>query len=151
MEAKSKYKNICEKEGVDTYNWSLWYKDWCNSRFLVEQLLMPLVQREFTLGIKENNSDAEQIVSAVEKLLNTLQIYKDNLDDFYTNQRKNIYLKYRNVLNGDSQEVLEVKSEVERLNSYLKGNLENIVRNLKNVEDKIFIQKWIKPIVHIEI
>jgi len=148
---KSKFKNICEKEGVSGYNWGLWYRDWCLKRFTVEKLLLPLIQREFTSTIKENNSNAEQIVSAIEKLLNCLQVFKDNIDDFYTNERKNIYNRCVSLVDGEHLEDVEINKEMARLNSYLKGNVENIVSNLNSVDDKIFIQKWIKPLVNIEI
>ena len=148
---KSKFKNICEKEGVSTYNWSIWYRDWCLKRFTVEKLFLPLIQREFTSTIKENNSDAEQIVSVIEKILNCLQVFKDNIDDFYTNERKNIYNRCAPLVDGELLENVEVNKEMARLNSYLKGNIENIISNLNSVDDKIFIQKWIKPLVNIEI
>lgn len=148
---KSKFKNICEKEGVNSYNWNVWYRDWCLKRLNIEKLFLPLIQREFTSAIKENNSEAEQLVSVVEKILNCLQVYKDNIDDFYTNERKNIFNRCATLVDGELLENVEVNKEMARLNSYLKGNIENIVSGLYTVDDKIFIQKWIKPLVKIEI
>lgn len=147
---KNKFKNICEKEGISGYNWSIWYRDWCLKRFAVEKLFLLLIQREISCPIKENNSNAEQIVSVVEKILNSLQVYKDNIDDFYTNERKNIYAKFEG-LDKEHLENAEVDKELAKLDLYLKGNIENIVSNISSIDDKIFIQKWIKPLVNIEI
>lgn len=147
---KSKYKNICEREGIGSYIWNTWYREWCSKRFAIEQLFLSLAQREITSSIKESNGN-DEIVSVVEKLLNALQLYKDNIDDFYTNQRKDIYIKYANLVNGELQENLEVSKELDKLNSYLKGNMENIVANVKKLDDKLFLQKWIKPLVNINL
>lgn len=146
---KNKFKNICEKEGISGYNWSVWYRDWCLKRFAVEKLFLPLIQREISCPIKENNSSAEQIVSVVEKILNSLQVYKDNIDDFYTNERKNIYAKFAGL--DEYLENAEAEKQLAKLDLYLKGNIENIVSNISGMDDKIFIQKWIKGLADIEI
>lgn len=148
---KNKFRIICEKEGIDGICWSSWYRDWYIQRYTVEMLFLPLMQREIASPIKENNSIAEDIVSVVEKILNSLQLYKDNIDDFYTNERKRIYAKFEHMLNKEAAENAEVENELMKLSSYLKGNIENIVSNLKSIDDKIFIQKWIKPLVSIKI
>ena len=148
---KNKFKNICEKEGIDSISWSIWYRDWCMQRYNIEMLLLPLIQREVASPIKENDSIAEDLISVVEKILNSLQLHKDNIDDFYTNERKRIYAKFEGMLNKEAAENAELNKELKQLNSYLKGNIENIVSNLKSIDDKIFIQKWIKPLVNIEI
>ena len=120
-------------------------------RYNIEMLLLPLIQREVASPIKENDSIAEDLISVVEKILNSLQLHKDNIDDFYTNERKRIYAKFEGMLNKEAAENAELNKELKQLNSYLKGNIENIVSNLKSIDDKIFIQKWIKPLVNIEI
>lgn len=148
---KNKFRNICEKEGIDSITWSSWYRDWYIKRFSIEMLFLPLIQREVASPIKENDSIAEDIVSVVEKILNSLQLYKDNIDDFYTNERKRIYAKFEGTLNKEAAENAEVDKALQQLNSYLKGNIKNIISNLKSIDDKIFIQKWIKPLVNIEI
>jgi hypothetical protein len=148
---KNKFRIICEKESIDGISWSSWYRDWYIHRYAVEMLFLPLMQRELTSTFKDNNSIAEDIVSVVEKILNSLQLYKDNIDDFYTNERKRIYSKFEGMLNKEAAENAEVENELNKLHSYLKGNIENIVSSLKSIDDKMFIQKWIKPLVNIKI
>ena len=150
LKFRNKFKNICEKEGIDGIYWSSWYRDWYIQRFNIEQLLLPLIQREISSPIKDNNSN-EDFVSVIEKILNSLQLHKDNIDDFYTNERKKIHFKFIDTLNNESAEEAEVDKELTQLNSYLKGNIENIVSNLISIDDKLFIKKWIKPLVKIEI
>lgn len=150
LKFRNKFKNICEKEGIDGIYWSSWYRDWYIQRFNIEQLLLPLIQREISSPIKDNNSN-EDFVSVIEKILNSLQLHKDNIDDFYTNERKKIHFKFIDTLNNESAEEAEVDKELKQLNSYLKGNIENIVSNLISIDDKLFIKKWIKPLVKIEI
>ena len=148
---KSKFRIICEKEGIDSISWSSWFREWYLQRYSIEMLLLPLFQRELSSSMKEINPIGEDIVSAIEKILNSLQLHKDNIDDFYTNERKRIHSKYEGMLNSEAAENAELESEIKKLNSYLKGNIENIVSNLKSLDDKIFIQKWIKPLVKIKI
>ncbi len=148
---KNKFRIICEKEGIDSISWSSWFREWYLQRYSIELLLLPLLQRELSSSIIEINPIGVDIVSTIEKILNSLQLHKDNIDDFYTNERKRIHLKYMGMLNSEAAENAELENELKKLNSYLKGNIENIVSNLKSLDDKIFIQKWIKPLIKIKI
>ena len=60
-------------------------------------------------------------------------------------------MEYFTLVDGEVLENVEVNKEISELSSYLKGNIENIVKDIKSVDDILFIQKWIKPLVNIEI
>ena len=111
---------------------------------------MVWTEREIQYGIKEADDGIVQIVTPIEKILNALQLYKDNIDDFYTNERKDIHLKYKKK-GGMDKELAAEEDKLKKIGVFLKGNIENVVSKLEKNEDKIFIQKWIKPLVGIDI
>jgi len=147
---KIKYKNICEREGISSLVWSVWFREWSLKRKQVEELLLPLLKKELVEGFNAyQNEDMNSETSISEQLINALQIYKDNIDDFYTNKRKDIYTQFSEITNGDLQENVAVSKDMIRFTSFLKGNIENINKEIESYEDRLFVQKWIKPIVEI--
>lgn len=149
---KTKYKNICEREGISSLVWSVWFREWSLKRKQVEEILLPLLKKELIDGFhayKDEKMNNETSIS--EQLINALQIYKDNVDDFYTNRRKEIHLEFSGITNGDLQENVAVSKEMIRFTSFLKGNIENITKEIENYEDRAFIQKWVKAIVEIRV
>ncbi len=148
---KEKYKIICDREGISGYNQNLWFRDWCNYRLEVEKYMLPIIERELSQGFRENNTDSAMIVGIPEKLFNCLQIYKDAVDNFYTNERKGIYKRCAAVVDGEKLEISEVEREIEKLRYQLRSNVENVMSSMLSIDDKVFIQSAMKPLINTEI
>ena len=132
---------ICRDESIDEEIFSEWYDDWQKKRFEIEQRFLPLIE----FGFKGNFSDY------VGKVLIILGEYRDAVDKFYLNERKNIYQKFAFVPKGNFQEKFETESEIYKLTSKFQRDLKEIIFSLDAAEERQFLLKWSEPLVNFSI
>ena len=138
---REQFNSICEQNAIDVEDYSGWYKDWKGVRFAIEQRFQPLV--EFAFGKVEA---ADAAINA----LKVLQEYREAVDNFYLNERKNIHQKFAFTAGGDLQEKFETESELYKLAEKFQRDLSGIIF-ASEAAARVFLLKWAEPLTHVAI
>lgn len=141
-------KHSCEEDDIEIEVWQKWYEDWQKLRFTIEEKLQPMIAR----GLKGDiEAKEEQETPIIMQAIYVLNDYKIAVDNFYLEERKNIYQQYVFQNCGDLQEKFEVEKELYARTMNLQKALQNIIFNCKKEADKIFILRWIDNLIDIQI
>lgn len=141
-------KHSCEEDDIEAEVWQKWYEDWQKLRFTIEEKLQPMIAR----GLKGDiEAKEEQETPIIVQAIYILNDYKIAVDNFYLEERKNIYQQYVFQNCGDLQEKFEVEKELYARTVNLQKALQNIIFNCKKEADKIFILRWIDNLIDIQI
>ena len=141
-------KHSCEEDDIEAEVWQKWYEDWQKLRFTIEEKLQPMISR----GLKGDiETKEEQEIPIIMQAIYVLNDYKIAVDNFYLEERKNIYQQYVFQNCGDLQEKFEVEKELYARTMNLQKVLQNIIFNCKKEADKIFILRWIDNLIDIQI
>lgn len=141
-------KHSCEEDDIEVEVWQKWYEDWQKLRFTIEEKLQPMIAR----GLKGDiEAKEEQETPIIMQAIYVLNDYKIAVDNFYLEERKNIYQQYVFQNCGDLQEKFEVEKELYARTMNLQKALQNIIFNCKKEADKIFILRWIDNLIDIQI
>lgn len=141
-------KHSCEEDDIEAEVWQKWYEDWQKLRFTIEEKLQPMIAR----GLKGDiEAKEEQETPIIMQAIYVLNDYKIAIDNFYLEERKNIYQQYVFQNCGDLQEKFEVEKELYARTMNLQKALQNIIFNCKKEADKIFILRWIDNLIDIQI
>lgn len=141
-------KHSCEEDDIEAEVWQKWYEDWQKLRFTIEEKLQPMIAR----GLKGDiETKEEQEIPIIMQAIYVLNDYKIAVDNFYLEERKNIYQQYVFQNCGDLQEKFEVEKELYARTMNLQKALQNIIFNCKKEADKIFILRWIDNLIDIQI
>lgn len=141
-------KHSCEQDDIEADVWQKWYADWQKLRFTIEEKLQPMIAR----GLKGDiEAKEEQETPIIMQAIYVLNDYKIAVDNFYLEERKNIYQQYVFQNCGDLQEKFEVEKELYARTVNLQKALQNIIFNCKKEADKIFILRWIDNLIDIQI
>lgn len=141
-------KHSCEQDDIEADVWQKWYEDWQKLRFTIEEKLQPMIAR----GLKGDiEAKEEQETPIIMQAIYVLNDYKIAVDNFYLEERKNIYQQYVFQSCGDLQEKFEVEKELYARTMNLQKALQNIIFNCKKEADKIFILRWIDNLIDIQI
>lgn len=141
-------KHSCEEDDIEAEVWQKWYEDWQKLRFTIEEKLQPMIARGLKGDIETNEEQETPIIMQAIYVLND---YKIAVDNFYLEERKNIYQQYVFQNCGDLQEKFEVEKELYARTVNLQKALQNIIFNCKKEADKIFILRWIDNLIDIQI
>lgn len=145
---KDDLKNACEDDSIESEVYTAWYDEWQKKRFVVEERFSPLIE----YGLKGRLVDiTDNEATVIEKVLTLLQGYKDGIDKFYLEERKNIYQKFAFQAGGDLQEKFEAESELYKLISKLQRELQGIIFSLEKSEDRVFLLKWAEVLLDLQI
>ncbi|HAT4364716.1 TPA: hypothetical protein I9148_002266 [Clostridium perfringens] len=149
---KEELKNICKEDSIEEEVWTVWFDDWNNLRFIIEEKLLPLIERGLKGEILANKiSENGRTINIIEKLLELLKEYKEEIDKFYIEERKGIYQKFAFQVGGDLQEKFETESELFKITSSFQEKLQEVIFSIDKVEDKMFLLEWINNLVDIQI
>lgn len=141
-------KHSCEQDDIEADVWQKWYEDWQKLRFTIEEKLQPMIAK----GLKGDiEAKEEQETPIIMQTIYVLNDYKIAVDNFYLEERKNIYQQYVFQNCGDLQEKFEVEKELYARTVNLQKALQNIIFNCKKEADKIFILRWIDNLIDIQI
>lgn len=141
-------KHRCEEDDIEAEVWQKWYADWQKLRFTIEEKLQPMIAR----GLKGDiETKEEQEIPIIMQAIYVLNDYKIAVDNFYLEERKNIYQQYVFQNCGDLQEKFEVEKELYARTVNLQKALQKIIFNCKKEADKIFILRWIDNLIDIQI
>lgn len=141
-------KHSCEEDDIEAEVWQKWYEDWQKLRFTIEEKLQPMIAR----GLKGNiEAKEEQETPIIMQAIYVLNDYKIAVDNFYLEERRNIYQQYVFQNCGDLQEKFEVEKELYARTMNLQKALQDIIFNCKKEADKIFILRWIDNLIDIQI
>lgn len=141
-------KHSCEEDDIEAEVWQKWYADWQKMRFTIEEKLQPMIAR----GLKGDiEAKEEQETPIIMQAIYVLNDYKIAVDNFYLEERRNIYQQYVFQNCGDLQEKFEVEKELYARTMNLQKALQDIIFNCKKEADKIFILRWIDNLIDIQI
>lgn len=147
---KEDLKISCEEDSIDEDVWSVWYQNWQQLRFAIEQKVQPIMERGLkgdivtdSIGNNENN--------IVERIIHVLETYKSAIDKFYLEERKGIYQKYVFQSGGELQDKFETESSLYRFIAEFQSALQEIIFECKTAEDRIFILNWANSLLDIPI
>lgn len=145
---KDDLKNVCEDDSVESEVYTVWYDEWQKKRFVVEERFLPLIEYGLKGKLVDINDNGATVI---EKVLVLLQGYKDGIDKFYLEERKNIYQKFAFQVGGELQEKFESESEMYKLISKLQMELQGIIFSLEKSEERLFLLKWSEVLLDLQI
>ena len=145
---KEDMKNDCEDDGIEEEIWSAWYQDWQQLRYAIELKMQPVIERGLHGSMPTNK---EVKASVPEQLIHILDDYKKQIDKFYKEERKGIYQKFAFQAGGDLQEKFETESSLYKFVAMLQSELQDIIFNCKNAEDRVWILNWANSLLDIQI
>lgn len=145
---KEDMKNDCEDDGIEEEIWSVWYQDWQQLRYAIELKMQPVIER----GLRGSMPTNKEVKTSVpEQLIHILDEYKKQIDKFYKEERKGIYQKFAFQAGGDLQEKFETESSLYKFVAILQSELQDIIFNCKNAEDRVWILNWANSLLDIQI
>lgn len=145
---KEDMKHDCEDDGIEEEIWSAWYRDWQQLRYAIELKMQPVIERGLHGSMPTNK---EVKTSVPEQLIHILDDYKKQIDKFYKEERKGIYQKFAFQAGGDLQEKFETESSLYKFVAMLQSELQDIIFNCKNAEDRVWILNWANSLLDIQI
>ncbi|WP_302529249.1 hypothetical protein [Phascolarctobacterium succinatutens] len=145
---KEDMKHDCEDDGIEEEIWSAWYQDWQQLRYVIELKMQPVIERGLCGSMPTNK---EVKTSVPEQLIHILDEYKKQIDKFYKEERKGIYQKFAFQAGGDLQEKFETESSLYKFVAMLQSELQDIIFNCKNAEDRVWILNWANSLLDIQI
>lgn len=145
---KEDMKHDCEDDGIEEEIWSAWYQDWQQLRYAIEFKMQPVIERGLHGSMPTNK---EVKTSVPEQLIHILDDYKKQIDKFYKEERKGIYQKFAFQAGGNLQEKFETESSLYKFVAMLQSELQDIIFNCKNAEDRVWILNWANSLLDIQI
>lgn len=145
---KEDMKHDCEDDGIEEEIWSAWYQDWQQLRYAIELKMQPVIER----GLRGSMPTNKEVKTSVpEQLIHILDEYKKQIDKFYKEERKGIYQKFAFQAGGDLQEKFETESSLYKFVAMLQSELQVIIFNCKNAEDRVWILNWANSLLDMQI
>jgi len=145
---KEDMKHDCEDDGIEEEIWSAWYQDWQQLRYAIELKMQPVIERGLHGSMPTNK---EVKTSVPEQLIHILDEYKKQIDKFYKEERKGIYQKFAFQAGGNLQDKFETESSLYKFVAMLQSELQDIIFNCKNAEDRVWILNWANSLLDIQI
>lgn len=145
---KEEMKHDCEDDGIEEEIWSAWYQDWQQLRYAIELKVQPVIER----GLRGSMPTNKEVKTSVpEQLIHILDDYKKQIDKFYKEERKGIYQKFAFQAGGNLQDKFETESSLYKFVAMFQSELQDIIFNCKNAEDRVWILNWANILLDIQI
>lgn len=129
-------KESCEKYEIDEKLFLKWYGEWQKIRFSVEEKIQDVMDRELEKRIVMVNEDE---ISVAQQIIAELELYINNIDRFYREERREVYQNCALQPDSDTLDMSETKKRLSEIKSKLNTALQNIIGNCADSEDKVFI------------
>lgn len=141
-------KNACESDGIKEEIWQKWYADWQSLRFKIEQNVQPIMEKELHESMAMMEEDE---ITVAQQVISELAVYRNAVDSFYLNERKEIHQKFVSQEDGALQDKLETERKLYEIASEFQRTLRNIIFNCAKIEDRIFILNWVNDLLDISL
>lgn len=141
-------KNACESDGIKEEIWQKWYADWQSLRFKIEQNVQPIMEKELHESMAMMEEDE---ITVAQQVISELAVYRNAVDSFYLNERKEIHQKFVSQEDGALQDKLETECKLYEIASEFQRTLRNIIFNCAKIEDRIFILNWVNDLLDISL
>lgn len=141
-------KNACESDGIKEEIWQKWYADWQSLRFKIEQNVQPIMEKELHESMEMMEEDE---ITVAQQVISELAVYRNAVDSFYLNERKEIHQKFVSQKDGALQDKLETERKLYEIASEFQRTLQNIIFNCAKIEDRIFILNWVNDLLDISL
>lgn len=134
---KDKMKNDffkkCKTESIEKDVYTKWFNDWQIERFQIITKLFTLISESFIpKKLRE---------SAVLDILTSAKNFREQLDNFYKDERLNIHQKFAFQAGGELQEKFEKEMELSKITNEFTKSLQKIMFSGSSA-NKIFILRW---------
>lgn len=141
------FMDMCRNEGIDEEIIQIWCDEWQKKRMMIERLFLPIIE----FALRKNYAPDDGLPALVEQPLAILQTYKGEVDNFYLNERKNIYQKYAFQAGGDLQEKFETESEIYKLTEKMQSLLQEVIFARESPEERVFLLRWAEQLLNVPI
>lgn len=141
-------KNACESDDIKEEIWQKWYADWQSLRFKIEQNVQPIMEKELHESMAMMEEDE---ITVAQQVISELAVYRNAVDSFYLNERKEIHQKFVSQEDGALQDKLETERKLYEIASEFQRTLRNIIFNCAKIEDRIFILNWVNDLLDISL
>ena len=141
-------KNACESDGIKEEIWQKWYADWQSLRFKIEQNVQPIMEKELHESMAMMEEDE---ITVAQQVISELAVYRNAVDSFYLNERKEIHQKFVSQEDGALQDKLETERKLYEIASEFQRTLRNIIFNCAKIEDRIFILNWVNDLLDLSL
>lgn len=141
-------KNACESDGIEEEIWQKWYADWQSLRFKIEQSVQPIMEKELHESMEMMEEDE---ITVAQQVISELAVYRNAVDSFYLNERKEIHQKFVSQEDGALQDKLETERKLYEIASEFQRTLQNIIFNCAKIEDRIFILNWVNDLLDLSL
>ena len=130
---KNDFFKKCKTESIEKDVYAIWFEDWRKERFLIISKFFILISDSFNpKKISEN---------VVLDILKTAKNYREQLDNFYKDERLNIHQKFAFQAGGELQEKFEKEMELSKITNEFTKSLQKIMFSGSSA-NKIFILRW---------
>lgn len=145
---QAQLRSMCEEDGIEEEIWQSWFNEWVKIRFKIETKLQPLIERglEGDISVIKNDN-----IIVITKLIGVLRTYKKDIDNVYIEERKGIHQNFCFQAGGDLQEKFETELRLYRCTTKLQDELQCIIFNCEEPEDRIFVLEWAKDLLNIQV
>ena len=140
-------QSSCQEDSIEDEVWQVWCQDWSDLRYKVEQKLQPLIER----GLKGDIPTIQGDKNVIEELVKVLAAYKAAIDNFFLEDRKAVYQNFFFQAGGELQEKFESELKLYRCTVKLQSDLQKLIFNCSEVEDRMFILTWASDLLNIQI
>ena len=141
-------KNACESDSIKEEIWQKWYADWQSLRFKIEQNVQPIMEKELHESMAMMEEDE---ITVAQQVISELAVYRNAVDSFYLNERKEIHQEFVSQEDGALQDKLETERKLYEIASEFQRTLRNIIFNCAKIEDRIFILNWVNDLLDISL
>lgn len=141
-------KNACESDGIKEEIWQKWYADWQSLRFKIEQNVQPIMEKELHESMAMMEEDE---ITVAQQVISELAVYRNAVDSFYLNERKEIHQEFVSQEDGALQDKLETERKLYEIASEFQRTLRNIIFNCTKIEDRIFILNWVNDLLDLSL
>ncbi|MEH7334853.1 hypothetical protein V7161_19620 [Neobacillus drentensis] len=145
---KDQLKHKAEDDGIESEVYRAWYEDWQKKRMKIEERFLPLIQRGLKDSLLEFTDDGTTVI---ERVLQLLKEYKDEINKFYLEERKSIYIENALNIGGDLQEKLVTESKLYKLTAHFQRELQTIIFKIEKSEDRLFLLRWAVVLIDLQI
>ena len=139
---QDEFKKICQNDGIKENISKEWTEEWQKKRFVIEERFLPLVE----YCLKGNFLD-----DSGANTLKILQAYKEDIDKFYLNERKNIYKQFSSANDNGLKEKLATEISIHKLNEKFQHKLKEIIFSREKKEEQHYLVIWSRPLLNIPI
>jgi len=130
---KANFERKAKDELIENENTEKWFYNWKEERDKLENRILPLLKYSF-----EGKIEFDTLNNILEKVTN----YKDDLNNFYMNERIPIYVKNADKDNEELLDNIYYEKEIFDLSEKFQQEIEDLIFSTEQTEARLILAKW---------